>query len=93
MRDVHPSHYGRICPIETPEGTNIGLIVSLSIYASINDYGFIVTPFAGMAVGEMLYQLGNYVNSESHRPKKLEDMTGSGELGRPAARPPRAFCE
>ena len=46
VRDVHPSHYGRICPIETPEGTNIGLIVSLSIYASINDYGFIVTPFA-----------------------------------------------
>ncbi|MBE7466133.1 MAG: DNA-directed RNA polymerase subunit beta [Planctomycetes bacterium] len=45
VRDVHPSHYGRICPIETPEGANIGLIVSLGIYASINDYGFIVTPY------------------------------------------------
>src|SRR5207342_1213659 len=59
VRDVHISHYGRICPIETPEGTNIGLIVSLSIYASINDYGFIVTPFApvkkGAIVDEIVY--------------------------------------
>jgi DNA-directed RNA polymerase subunit beta len=46
VRDVHPSHYGRICPIETPEGPNIGLIVSLSTYARVNDYGFIETPYS-----------------------------------------------
>jgi DNA-directed RNA polymerase subunit beta len=45
VRDVHPSHYGRICPIETPEGPNIGLINSLSLYASINEFGFIETPY------------------------------------------------
>jgi DNA-directed RNA polymerase subunit beta len=45
VRDVHPSHYGRICPIETPEGPNIGLIVSLSTYARVNAYGFIETPY------------------------------------------------
>ncbi len=45
VRDVHISHYGRICPIETPEGTNIGLISSLSIYAIVDDYGFLCTPY------------------------------------------------
>jgi DNA-directed RNA polymerase subunit beta len=45
VRDVHISHYGRICPIETPEGTNIGLIASLSIYSDIDEYGFLVTPY------------------------------------------------
>ncbi len=45
VRDVHPTHYGRICPIETPEGPNIGLIVSLSTYARVNKYGFIETPY------------------------------------------------
>jgi DNA-directed RNA polymerase subunit beta len=45
VRDVHPSHYGRICPIETPEGPNIGLIVSLSTYARVNEFGFIETPY------------------------------------------------
>jgi DNA-directed RNA polymerase subunit beta len=45
VRDVHISHYGRICPIETPEGTNIGLIASLSIYADIDEYGFLITPY------------------------------------------------
>jgi DNA-directed RNA polymerase subunit beta len=45
VRDVHISHYGRICPIETPEGTNIGLISHLSIYATVDDYGFLVTPY------------------------------------------------
>ena len=45
VRDVHPSHYGRICPIETPEGPNIGLIVSLSTYARVNNFGFIETPY------------------------------------------------
>ncbi|MFO0878291.1 MAG: DNA-directed RNA polymerase subunit beta [Gemmataceae bacterium] len=45
VRDVHISHYGRICPIETPEGTNIGLISHLSTYATVDDYGFLVTPY------------------------------------------------
>jgi len=45
VRDVHISHYGRICPIETPEGNNIGLISSLSIYASVDEYGFLTTPY------------------------------------------------
>lgn len=45
VRDLHPSHYGRICPVETPEGPNAGLIGSLSIYARVNKYGFIETPF------------------------------------------------
>ncbi len=45
VRDVHISHYGRICPIETPEGANIGLITSLGIYAGVDDYGFIITPY------------------------------------------------
>ncbi len=45
VRDVHISHYGRICPIETPEGTNIGLIASLSIYSAVDDYGFLITPY------------------------------------------------
>ncbi len=45
VRDVHPSHYGRICPIQTPEGANIGLVSHLSCYARVNDYGFIETPY------------------------------------------------
>jgi len=45
VRDIHPSHYGRICPVETPEGPNAGLIGSLSTYARVNDYGFIETPY------------------------------------------------
>jgi len=59
VRDVHPTHYGRICPIETPEGPNIGLIVSLSTYARVNDYGFIETPYRkvvdGVATDEVHY--------------------------------------
>jgi DNA-directed RNA polymerase subunit beta len=59
VRDVHTSHYGRICPIETPEGPNIGLITSLTTYARINDYGFIETPYRkvndGVVTDEVLY--------------------------------------
>jgi DNA-directed RNA polymerase subunit beta len=49
VRDVHPTHYGRVCPIETPEGPNIGLINSLSVYARTNDYGFLETPYRKVA--------------------------------------------
>jgi len=53
VRDVHPTHYGRICPIETPEGPNIGLIVSLSTYARVNEFGFIETPYREVANGKV----------------------------------------
>ncbi|MGE3973444.1 MAG: DNA-directed RNA polymerase subunit beta [Bdellovibrionales bacterium] len=53
VRDVHPTHYGRICPIETPEGPNIGLIASLATYARINDYGFIETPYREVQGGKV----------------------------------------
>src|SRR5450432_177427 len=54
VRDVHPTHYGRICPIETPEGPNIGLISSLSCFARINDYGFIESPYRKVKDGHVL---------------------------------------
>ena len=54
VRDVHPTHYGRICPIETPEGPNIGLISSLSCYARINDYGFIESPYRRVKGGRVI---------------------------------------
>jgi DNA-directed RNA polymerase subunit beta len=56
VRDVHTSHYGRICPIETPEGTNIGLIVSLSVFAGVDEYGFLVTPYRRVANGKLAYR-------------------------------------
>src|SRR5947208_16326536 len=54
VRDVHPTHYGRVCPIETPEGPNIALIASLSCYARINDYGFIEPPYREVESGRVL---------------------------------------
>ncbi len=54
VRDVHPTHYGRICPIETPEGPNIGLITSLSTYARINEFGFIETPYKKVEDGRVI---------------------------------------
>lgn len=62
VRDVHPTHYGRICPIETPEGPNIGLISSLAGYAKVNEYGFIETPFKSLDDGEVKY----YSAAEEH---------------------------
>jgi len=52
VRDVHPTHYGRVCPIETPEGPNIGLINSLAVYARTNDYGFLETPYRKVSRGK-----------------------------------------
>src|SRR5256884_9521951 len=57
VRDVHISHYGRICPIETPEGTNIGLISSLSIYAGVDDYGFLITPYRKVNKGKLTHEV------------------------------------
>ena len=67
VRDVHTSHYGRICPIETPEGANIGLIVSLAIFAAVNEYGFLVTAYrkvvAGRVTGEIVYLMADEENN------------------------------
>ena len=57
VRDVHISHYGRICPIETPEGTNIGLISSLAIYAGVDEYGFLVTPYQKVKNGKLTEEI------------------------------------
>ncbi len=81
VRDVHPTHYGRICPIETPEGPNIGLISSLSCYARINDYGFIESPYRRVKNGRVVdyvmvvnagdseYKVGDHV--EKHEAEKI----------------------
>jgi DNA-directed RNA polymerase subunit beta len=57
VRDVHPTHYGRVCPIETPEGPNIGLINSLSVYARTNEYGFLETPYRKVGGGKVTNQI------------------------------------
>ena len=67
VRDVHPTHYGRLCPIHTPEGANIGLINHLSTYARVNPYGFIETPY--------------YVVENSHITDKMVYLTADEELG------------
>ena len=74
VRDVHPTHYGRVCPIETPEGPNIGLINSLAVYAQTNQYGFLETPYRkvsdGKTQGEVEYlsaiEEGNYVIAQAN---------------------------
>jgi DNA-directed RNA polymerase subunit beta len=71
VRDVHHSHYGKICPIETPEGPNIGLIGSLATYASINDYGFIETPYR-----KVIREVPNKVENLIDR-TVLDDITDS----------------
>ena len=67
VRDVHPSHYGRICPIETPEGPNIGLINSLSLYSRINEFGFIETPYRKVVNGKVLDDV-EYLNADQEEP-------------------------
>src|SRR5574343_78972 len=57
VRDVHPTHYGRVCPIETPEGPNIGLINSLALYAQLNEYGFLETPYRRVVDGQTTDQI------------------------------------
>ena len=64
VRDVHPTHYGRICPIETPEGQNIGLINSLATYAKVNEYGFIETPYRKVINGKLTDQV-SYLSAMS----------------------------
>ena len=68
VRDVHPTHYGRICPIETPEGPNIGLIASLSTYARVNEYGFVETPYRKVEKGRVTDEVAFYsaLEEEEH---------------------------
>ena len=76
VRDVHATHYGRICPIETPEGPNIGLMASLSTYARINQYGFLETPYRKVEAGHVTptiealsaYDEDNYVIAQANEP-------------------------
>jgi len=64
VRDVHSSHYGRICPIETPEGPNIGLISSLSMYARVNEFGFIETPYRRVVTGKVSATVIDYLTAD-----------------------------
>jgi DNA-directed RNA polymerase subunit beta len=83
VRDVHPTHYGRVCPIETPEGPNIGLINSLSLYARLNEYGFLETPYRKVADGQVTDEIhylsaieeGRYVIAQANAA-----MDGTGRL-------------
>ena len=83
VRDVHPSHYSRICPIETPEGPNIGLITSLATYARINQFGFIEAPYRKVIKGrvtdeiEFLSRRSRATSTSSPRPNSKLDGTGS----------------
>jgi len=79
VRDVHISHYGRICPIETPEGTNIGLIASLSIYSVVDDFGFLITPYRKIGkegkIGEEKYLRADEEMREILGPPEAVDPT------------------
>ena len=68
VRDVHPTHYGRICPIETPEGPNIGLINSLSTFARVNEFGFIETPYRVVEKGRVTDEI-RYLNADQEEGK------------------------
>jgi len=83
VRDVHGTHYGRICPIETPEGPNIGLIASLSTYARVNEFGFIETPYRKVTEGRATEEVGFYsaLQEEGHYIAQSNSPIGKkGEL-------------
>ncbi len=92
VRDVHPTHYGRICPIETPEGPNIGLINSLATYARVNKYGFIETPYRKVTNGKVYgrgdLSLGHRRGQASHRPGQRAANQGRQVRGRAGDRAP-----
>jgi DNA-directed RNA polymerase subunit beta len=94
VRDVHPTHYGRICPIETPEGPNIGLISSLSCYARINEYGFIETPYLRVEKGKV--QEDVQIQNPGDTDLKLSDvvpLTTAEAANRTVARSPKRSRE
>jgi len=70
VRDVHPSHYGRVCPVETPEGANIGLITSLATFSKVDKYGFLVTPYRLVKNGQVTDEV-HYLRSDEERDKVL----------------------
>ncbi|NCQ04247.1 MAG: DNA-directed RNA polymerase subunit beta, partial [Cyanobacteria bacterium] len=72
VRDIHPSHYGRICPVETPEGPNAGLIGSLATYARVNEYGFIATPYYKVENGKVRWDLApEYLTADEEDDKRV----------------------
>ncbi len=75
VRDVHPSHYGRMCPIETPEGPNIGLIGSLSTFARVNPFGFVETPYRKVVNGQVTDQIDYLTADEEDRHVKAQANT------------------
>ncbi|MBI2559911.1 MAG: DNA-directed RNA polymerase subunit beta [Planctomycetes bacterium] len=85
VRDVHVSHYGRICPIETPEGTNIGLIASLGIYATTDEYGFLITPYQRLAKGKLTGNV-EYLRADEEEGKVLAPVVASKESKETLAR-------
>ncbi|NNF17604.1 MAG: DNA-directed RNA polymerase subunit beta [Gammaproteobacteria bacterium] len=83
VRDVHPTHYGRVCPIETPEGPNIGLINSLAVYARTNDYGFLETPYRKVSGGKVrkgIEYLSAIEESEYVIAQANAELTDKGEF-------------
>ncbi|KAF0093822.1 MAG: DNA-directed RNA polymerase subunit beta [Puniceicoccaceae bacterium 5H] len=96
VRDVHPSHYGRICPIETPEGPNIGLINSLSIYSRVNEFGFIESPYRLVKNGEVTDEIV-YLNADLEEGKTIAQANARVEgrhfVGRVTARRGDDFLE
>ena len=86
VRDVHPSHYGRMCPIETPEGPNIGLIGSLSTYGRINEFGFIETPYRRVTDGKVTDKI-DYLSADEedkHVIAQANEALDRGQLPEPA---------
>ena len=83
VRNIHPSHYGRICPVETPEGPNAGLVGTLATYASVNKYGFIEAPFYTVHSGKVLYEKGPvYLTADEE--DKVHVATGDIRLNKQA---------
>ena len=93
VRDVHPTHYGRVCPIETPEGPNIGLINSLALFAQLNEYGFLETPYRRVADGKVTMDIdylsaieeGKYVIAQANASldggKLVDELVSARENG------------
>ncbi len=101
VRDVHPTHYGRVCPIETPEGPNIGLINSLATYARTNDYGFIETPYRKVVNGKVTDDIEylSAINEADHviaqasakieKGKLVEDLVAVRHMNEFTVKPPQ----
>ncbi len=81
VRDVHYTHYGRLCPIETPEGPNIGLISSLAVYAKVNDMGFIETPYRKVEDAKVKFEEINYLTAEEETTKIAQAETPTDDEG------------